>query len=120
MIGAVITEVKGDVGSEKLQLLAEDGRQFVFFHSQSCCETVEVADIVGDPSDLLNAPILSAESVSSDAAPDLSHEHESYTWTFYKFQTTKGAVTVRWLGYSNGYYSEEVEYKVVPAPEEWE
>jgi len=40
-------------------------------------------------------------------------QDDSFTWTFYNFQTAKGHVTIRWYGESNGYYSESVEFEVV-------
>lgn len=82
-------------------------------HSQDCCESVWVDDIVGDLSDLEETPILKAsEDTNCD---DLREEDvtsgytpESFTWTFYNFSTIKGHVTIRWYGTSNGYYSESV------------
>lgn len=34
-------------------------------------------------------------------------------WTFYKFASAKGYVTVRWYGESNGYYSTSVYFEEV-------
>lgn len=91
---------------------------FTFYHSQDCCETVEISDIVGDLQDLVNEEILMAEEVSGETPADhkFEYEPESYTWTFYKFATKKGYVDVRWLGESNGYYSESVDLKWEPPP----
>lgn len=83
-----------------------------FMHHDDCCEHVFIEDIAGDLSDLVGSPILMAEAIDCDEGPLNEHE-ESYTWTFYKFATVKGYVTVRWYGSSNGYYSESVSVERV-------
>ncbi len=88
-----------------------------FYHSQDCCEHVRIEDIVGDLNDLVNTEILLAEEVTGQTPEGWTENEdtsESYTWTFYKFATKKGYVDVRWLGESNGYYSESVELKWEP------
>lgn len=82
-------------------------RKFVMNHSQDCCECVVINDVEGDIKDLLNSPVLLAEeSTNSDNPPEHA---DSFTWTFYRLATAKGFVVIRWLGESNGYYSESVD-----------
>jgi len=118
MLGATIREVTGaEVGSDRMRFVAEDGRTFVFVHRPDCCETVEVNDIAGDIADLIGSPLLMAEEVSNEPEPEgVEYWGETHTWTFYKFATVRGYVTVRWLGVSNGYYSESVCFEVVAGP----
>lgn len=89
-------------------------RIVTFFHEQECCEDVQIEDITGDLGDLVDSPILGAEETSQS---DDTNSYESGTWTFYKFRTRKGYVDVRWLGTSNGYYSESVQWESYPLDE---
>lgn len=111
MVGRTFTSVTA--GDVRLSFTSEDGKTFCFTHYDSCCESVEIEDIVGDLSDLVGSPLVLAEEVSSEPDPGPKGEYdESYTWTFYRFATVKGTVTVRWYGTSNGYYSESVDLTV--------
>ena len=112
MLGSTMQEIHGlKEGSEQVEFVSVEGSNFTFHHSQDCCETVEIVQVDGDMSDLIGSPLLVAEQVDSNDEPSPEGEPESYTWTFYKFATIKGSVTVRWLGTSNGYYSESVDYE---------
>jgi hypothetical protein len=111
MLGLTMASVE-DVGDEVV-FKSECGRQFRLLHNQSCCETVELDDVCGDLSDLVGYPLLISEEVSNIEPPNIEREWEpeSETWTFYKFSTVKGDVTLRWHGESNGYYSESVDFE---------
>lgn len=117
LLGQTLSAVQGRAGDEEMLFTLKDGRVFRMYHEQGCCETVEVYDIAGDMKDLVGSPILQAEESSSDDIPDdvkmSRDEVDSCTWTFYKFATIKGSVTIRWFGQSNGYYSEAVDYEML-------
>lgn len=110
LIGSTITEVRGAfVGSENLYIVTNRGT-LRLYHSQDCCESVQVEDITGDVADLIGGMVAVAEDRIGNAPEGLDPNRyiDSETWTFYEIRTTKGDITLRWLGESNGYYSENV------------
>lgn len=108
MIGKTMSEVSGSWDTDELRFVEKGtGTVHRFYHAQDCCESVRIEDVCGDLSDLEGSPILVAEEVSSEYNETCSGDEQ---WTFYKFSTIKGSVTVRWYGSSNGYYSTSVYY----------
>lgn len=99
---------------ESLLFHMSDASIYKMYHSQDCCEYVHIEDIEGDLNDLIGVPLLQAEESTSDAG---SNDGDSSTWTFYKFATRKGYVTIRWYGTSNGYYSETAEIERIKDPD---
>lgn len=114
LIGKTMVSVS-QVDNDELRFTTSDGERFRLYHYQDCCESVEIEDVIGDLSDLVESPILMAEEVSHECEnPEGVPEKEwqdSWTWTFYKLATVKGYVTIRWYGESNGYYSERVAFE---------
>lgn len=106
--------LNSDSINDFLIFYTSDGEKYLMSHFQDCCEEVSIEDINGDLQDLFGSPILQAEQVvSQNETPEGVEQpssQESYTWTFYKFATIKGYVTIRWFGTSNGYYSESVDF----------
>jgi hypothetical protein len=119
MLGRIMVKVEADTYS--MDFHSQDGTVFTFYHEQHCCETVQIEDVCGDLKDLVGSPLIEAEEVQSEPPKDHKYSDDpqhsdSHTWTFYRFSTAKGTVTVRWLGESNGCYSEEVDFEVGTAP----
>jgi hypothetical protein len=111
----VFTDIRGMVpGSERIAFTTVDSQVYIMFHEQDCCESVQLLDVIGDVSDLLNTPILSFTVATNSKDTPIGEGDDSCTWTFYEFQTQKGHVTLRWYGSSNGYYSERVDFKLAP------
>ena len=98
IVGRTLESVTNEA-DESVVFLCTDGSAFEAYHMQDCSEWVSVHDIAGDLNDLVGKTITSASAWSS------------YTWTTHVFRADDGTVVqVRWLGVSNGYYSELVYF----------
>lgn len=118
LVGKTLTEVKAS--DEQIDFVCSDGSEYRQYHDQDCCESVTVDDVAGDWADIVGSPILVADERTSDEnPPGVTKEwQDSFTWTFYKIDTVKGGVTIRWYGSSNGYYSERVSFERITKPRE--
>lgn len=108
--GMTITAVVYDEQNESL-LIHLNTHVLEMIHHQDCCETVYLADVVGSFEDLIGYPLL---EVSESIVNIESADYESATASYYNFKTLKSSVQLRWVGESNGYYSETVDCFLYP------
>ena len=105
--GKLISDVNGlEKGSEVVVITFRDGSTFRMWHSQDCCESVSIVDI--DSVNNIEGAIWYGFEESTRSATGDECSDDSGTWTFYTLHTSAGYVWIRWLGESNGYYSEDV------------
>jgi len=112
-IGKTLTDIKINKNNpreiDSIDFTFSDNEKYSMYHVSDCCSGAAIEDICGDIEDLIGNPILLAEQSESRDFENRKKDYDSCTWTFYKFSTVKGSVTIRWLGESNGYYSESVD-----------
>ena len=119
LVGKTITAINGaEKHQHVIDMTLDTGKIFRFYHEQDCCESVYVEDVCGDIADLIGSPITRAEERISTDPLGRENEYDSYTYTFYEFATIKGSVTIRWVGVSNGYYSESVDMEIIRMTDE--
>lgn len=102
-------------GDEEIVFVVDDGTTYRMHHRQACCESVTIEDVCGDLADLVGLPLTMAEETVSPEGKPAPEYPVSWTWTFYRFATARGYVTIRWLGESNGCYGEQVDFCRVAA-----
>ena len=104
-IGQTIRKI---IQTEDTLVFIFDDYVLQFYHYQECCECVYIESIDGDLDDLIGVELVQFEEICQHNED--SDEYE--VWTFYKMATSKGYVTIRWNGSSNGYYSVNVDLSV--------
>lgn len=113
LLGKTLASVS-QTGNETIDFEAVTGERWQMYYEPDCCASCSIEDVIGDLQDLIGAPIAMAEeSTNSDNPRESEYPDESFTWTFYRFATAKGYVTIRWYGSSNGYYSETASFRRV-------
>lgn len=112
LVGKTLTNV--DVIDEEVLFFCDDTSAFRAYHMQDCCEYVRIEEVLGDVKDLFGSKVVQSEGFVLDEWPedmDTPEYLDSWTWTYHYIKTESGKeVTFKWLGTSNGYYSERVYF----------
>ena len=101
--GEILTAVDIFNGDEII-LTTQSGRRVKIFHEQDCCESVGIEGPEGDWTPLLGKVLLECRHESEQ----FEREYGTETKTTLTFRVDDTTVVSKWIGESNGYYSEEV------------
>jgi hypothetical protein len=107
LVGEVLDAVDIDREKDQILLTTRSGRQFLIHHEQDCCETVEIVGQDGCFIRLVGKTIVEAREIAIDTTKDDSYGTETTTTLI--FRVDGETVISRWVGDSNGYYSESVD-----------
>jgi hypothetical protein len=113
LLGHTITAIDQS-DSDFIQFSLADGTVCQLYHEQDCCESVSIEGIDGGKlQDLIGDPITVATEDQNHNDGDKPGKYsDSWTWTTFTLGTAKATIVIRWLGESNGYYSEDVNLYV--------
>jgi len=109
LVGEVLTHIDVDEVENIILLTTKSGRQIKIFHDQDCCESVSIETTEGNWDKLVGKVIEEArqdEFYNLDPKP--GEYAESWTRTNLIFRVNDQTVISKWIGESNGYYSESV------------
>ncbi len=116
LIGKTLECVEINECQDEIYFCCTDGEAFRAYHMQDCCERVSIHDTSVSLQDLIGSLIVESSATRDDenwpSDVEKSKWTESFTWTTHRLKSASGVeVVVRWLGESNGYYSESVYFQ---------
>lgn len=105
--------------SEEIKILFDRGATIRMYHEQECCEYVAVTQVDGSVDRHIGAIFISIKEkvLQDEDVPDYNGDGEGgITASFYDLVTSKGILSFRWTGESNGHYSERVTVDELEEP----
>ncbi len=111
LVNETLTHI--DVAKDEVLLTTKSGRQIRLYHSQDCGESVLLEDIEGNIFSLIGATLRQCETQIEKNQPPEPKWQSSWTRTKFIFSTDSDTVILKWIGESNGYYSESVDIQEV-------
>lgn len=105
LIGETLSYI--DDCGDQIVLTTVSGRKIRIYHEQECCESVRVEDTEGNWQELIGKVII---DIDEDIESGELGVYEYYTKTNLTFKVDGATVISKWIGESNGYYSESVDF----------
>lgn len=106
LCGEILTNI--DIDDDYILLTTVSGRKIQIFHYQDCCESVSIESVEGNIVNLTGKVLIDVSERIDDSDNPPKDCDESWTRTIHTFKTNDETVIVKWIGISNGYYSENV------------
>jgi hypothetical protein len=111
LVGEILKTIDVDPEKNKILLTTESGREIMIYHEQDCCESVRIEDTEGNWHELVGKVIVEATEDAQDGDEGDEWGLSHTTKTALTFKVDGATVISRWIGESNGYYSESVDIK---------
>lgn len=109
VVGEVLAYVDTDEKGEWIRLTTQSGRVIEIYHNQDCCEHVRIESTEGSWLDLIGKVVVEASGTYVESKGDGFYQYDC-TKTKLVFRVDDATVISRWIGESNGYYSESVDF----------
>ena len=113
LVGETLTHIDINEAGNEIMLTTESNKIIRIYHEQDCCESVGIEDTEGNWHDLIGKVIIEASEDVRPAGDPAPKYPDSWTRTDLKFRVDGATVISRWIGESNGYYSESVDIEYV-------
>lgn len=119
--GKLLTSI--EKGEDEIVFSTSSGERYLMSHYQDCCESVTISEIIGEIDNILNLEILEAQEKIGHGEEESKefnkkYRYDSVTLTDFVLKTKKGNLIIKWIGISNGYYSESVTFELLENKQE--